>query len=201
ALASPPEGSTLQIASVHRLGRGIQGYLILFYAHAFVPQRQGHPSWLPSLSVFRSISTDFTPTPTVPPASNALYPASFFCSSKVKLWKFNRKLNKAPTDALRPINPDNAWGFCLTAPAGTELGSPYSPPNVNLAASSAEKAFYAPKGFFKHAASLDQAFAHCRIFSTAASRRSIARVSVLSLGNSLSAPLPVIALVGHYPTN
>ena len=72
ALAAPLEGSTLQVASLHRLGRGIQGYLILFYAHAFVPQRQGRPSWLPSLLVFRSISTDFTPTPSVPSASSAL---------------------------------------------------------------------------------------------------------------------------------
>ena len=72
ALASPLEGSTLQIASVHRLGCGVQGYLILFHARTFVPQRQGRSSWLLSLSVFRSISTDSTPTPTVPPASNAL---------------------------------------------------------------------------------------------------------------------------------
>ncbi len=71
ALASPLEGSTLQIASIHRLQRGLQGYLILFDPHAFVPQRQGRPSWMPSLLVFRSISTDFTPTPTVPSASSA----------------------------------------------------------------------------------------------------------------------------------
>jgi len=72
ALASPPEGSTLQIASVHRLGRGLPRYLISFAPHAFVLQRQGRPSWMPSLLVFRSISTDFTPTPTVPSAPNAL---------------------------------------------------------------------------------------------------------------------------------
>jgi len=72
ALASPLEGSTLQIASVHRLQRGLQGYLILFAPHAFVSQRQGRPSWMPSLLVFRSISTNFTSTPTVPSASNAL---------------------------------------------------------------------------------------------------------------------------------
>jgi hypothetical protein len=44
ALASPLEGSTLQIASIHRLQRGLQGYLILFDPHAFVPQRQGRSS-------------------------------------------------------------------------------------------------------------------------------------------------------------
>ncbi len=36
---------------------------------------------------------------------------------------------------------------------------------------------------------------------TAASRRSMARIAVPSLGNTLSRPLPVIALVGYYPTN
>jgi hypothetical protein len=66
---------------------------------------------------------------------------------------------------------------------------------------SLRKEIYIPKDFFIHAASLHQAFAHCGRFSTAASRRSKARVSVPSLGNTLSRPLPVIALVGHYLTN
>ncbi|PIQ67193.1 MAG: hypothetical protein COV95_00065, partial [Candidatus Zambryskibacteria bacterium CG11_big_fil_rev_8_21_14_0_20_40_24] len=49
--------------------------------------------------------------------------------------------------------------------------------------------------------SLRQAFAHCGRFSTAATRRCMDRVSVPSVGNRLSPPLAVIALVGHYPTN
>ena len=36
------------------------------------------------------------------------------------------KLRKPPTDALRPINPDNARILCLTAAAGTELADAYS---------------------------------------------------------------------------
>ena len=60
---------------------------------------------------------------------------------------------------------------------------------------------YIPKDFFPHAASLDQAFAHCRIFSTAATRRCMTRIAVSSLGVALSRPLPVIALVSHYLTN
>ena len=63
------------------------------------------------------------------------------------------------------------------------------------------KAVYVPKHFIQHAASLRQAFAHCGSFLTAASRRSMGRVSVPSVGVSLSAPLNVVALVGHYPTN
>ncbi len=63
------------------------------------------------------------------------------------------------------------------------------------------KAVYRPKPFFPHAASLDQAFAHCRIFSSAATRRCMDRFAVPSLRVVLSHPLPVIALVGHYPAN
>src|SRR3989338_7670218 len=66
---------------------------------------------------------------------------------------------------------------------------------------SAAKAVYRPKPFFLHAASLDQAFAHCRMFLTAAIRRCTNRVAVSSLGVALSRPLPVIALVGRYPAN
>ena len=63
------------------------------------------------------------------------------------------------------------------------------------------KAVYRPKPFFLHAASLDQAFAHCRIFSTAATRRCTDRISVPSLKVVLSHLLPVIALVSRYLTN
>src|SRR3989344_4726696 len=68
-------------------------------------------------------------------------------------------------------------------------------------ASSQLKAVYDPKAFIPHAASLHQAFAHCGIFSTAATRRCTNRVSVSSLGNKLSLPLPVIALVSRYLAN
>lgn len=67
--------------------------------------------------------------------------------------------------------------------------------------SSPAKGVYNPKAFFPHAASLGQAFAHCPRFPTAASRRSLGRVSVPVWPASLSARLPVIGLVGHYPTN
>ncbi len=67
--------------------------------------------------------------------------------------------------------------------------------------SSPRKGLYDPKAFIAHAASLPQAFAHWAISPTAASRRSLARVSVPVWGAALSRPLPVFALVGHYPTN
>ncbi len=60
---------------------------------------------------------------------------------------------------------------------------------------------YDPRAFITHAASLDQAFAHCPIFPTAASRRSLDRVSVPVWLVILSDQLTIGALVGRYPTN
>jgi hypothetical protein len=68
-------------------------------------------------------------------------------------------------------------------------------------ASSVLKEVYNPKAVIPHAALLDQASAHCPIFPTAASRRSLGRVSVPVWPVTLSGRLPVKALVGHYPTN
>ncbi len=50
---------------------------------------------------------------------------------------------------------------------------------------------YDPRVFITHAAWLDQAFAHCPIFPTAASRRSLGRVSVPVWLIILSDQLPV----------
>jgi len=67
--------------------------------------------------------------------------------------------------------------------------------------SSLIKDVYVPKDFIHHAASLRQACAHCGRFSTAASRRSMGRVAVPSVGVRLSPPLAVVALVSYYLTN
>jgi hypothetical protein len=72
---------------------------------------------------------------------------------------------------------------------------------VPEADSSLPTELYDPKAFITHAAWLGQAFAHCPIFPTAASRRSLGRVSVPVWLIILSDQLPVFALVGHYPTN
>ena len=63
------------------------------------------------------------------------------------------------------------------------------------------KGVYNPKAFIPHAASLRQTFVHCARFLTAASRRSLARVSVPVWLVVLSDQLPVVALVGRYPAN
>ena len=72
---------------------------------------------------------------------------------------------------------------------------------INRASSSLLKVLYNPKAFFTHAAWLHQAFAHCAIFPTAASRRSLDRVSVPVWLIVLSDQLWIVALVGLYPTN
>jgi hypothetical protein len=74
-------------------------------------------------------------------------------------------------------------------------------PQVPSLTSSLRKEVYNPKTFFPHAALLRQAFAHCGKFPTAASRRSLGRVSVPVWLLILSDQLPIIALVVSYTTN
>ena len=70
--------------------------------------------------------------------------------------------------------PDNACTLRITAAAGTELAG---------------------------ASLLRQAFAHCAKFPTAASRRSMGRVSVPLWLIILSNQLLIVALVVHYTAN
>ncbi len=72
---------------------------------------------------------------------------------------------------------------------------------LSNAYSSLPTGLYNPRAFITHAASLRQAFAHYAKFPTAASRRSLDRVSVPVWLIILSDQLPVYALVGHYLTN
>ena len=73
-LTSAPDPPTL---SIHRLRRGLLGYLILFAPHAFVPQRQCWPSKSPSPLMFLLISTHLTATLEIPLASTILKVNSF----------------------------------------------------------------------------------------------------------------------------
>ena len=87
--------------------------------------------------------------------------------------------------------PDNACPLCFTAAAGTELAGASSVGNVTV--SSPLKVLYNPKAFFTHAAWLHQGFPHCAIFPTAASRRSLGRVSVPMWLIILSDQLEIVA--------
>ena len=63
------------------------------------------------------------------------------------------------------------------------------------------KGVYDPKAFILHAALRRQTFVHCARFPVAATRRCMGRVSVPFCPFPLSGRVPVIGLVGHYPTN
>ena len=101
--------------------------------------------------------------------------------------------------------PDNACTLRITAAAGTELAGAYSYGTISLLHVEEffpiQKKFTTHRAFVLHAAWLDQASAHCPIFLTAASRRSLVRVSVPVWGITLSGPLPIVALVSRYLTN
>ena len=79
--------------SIHRLLRGLPGYLILFATHAFEPQRQLSSSRPPSPPVFLPISTHFTATLGIPPAPPTLKPRSFQSSSGVEPRHFTPDLH------------------------------------------------------------------------------------------------------------
>ncbi len=204
ALASTRKGSIPPASSAHRLRRGLPGYLILFAPHAFAPQRQTKPSKPPSPPVFFRISTHSTATPGIPLASTRLQPPSISGGHGVEPRHFTDRLKRPPARALRPVIPNNArtmyyrgcwhrvsrcflWGYRQNAGIASRARS--SPPT----------AVYTPKSFLPHAASLRQAFAHCARFPTAASRRSLGRISVPMWPIILSDRLRVVALVSRYP--
>ncbi len=94
--------------------------------------------------------------------------------------------------------PSNACTLRITAAAGTELAGAYSYGTVII--------FPYKRSLHTEmrdppAALLHQSFLHCAIFPTAASRRSLDRVSVPVWLIILSDQLGVIGLVGSYPTN
>ena len=78
--------------SIHRLQRGLPGYLILFAPHAFEPQRQLLSSKPPSPPVFLLISTHFTATPGIPLTLPVLQTGSFQSSPAVEPRAFTSDL-------------------------------------------------------------------------------------------------------------
>jgi hypothetical protein len=103
--------------------------------------------------------------------------------------------------------PDNASPPRITAAAGTELAGAFSGGTVKAgnyllpAYSSLLTEVYTPRSFIPHAALLRQPCGHCAIFLTAASRRSLGRISVPVWPVTLLGRLPIVALVSHYLTN
>ncbi len=199
ALASAPQGSIPATPSTHRLRRGLPGYLILFAPHAFVSQRQCRSRRPPSPPVFLQISTNFTSTPGILPPSPALKTCSSECTSSVKPRAFTPRLQIrlhgfTPSNSEQRLHPPSYRGCwhgvsrCFLEryrQADGVLFPPVFRPSPT--------GLYDPKAFITHAASLRQGFPYCAIFPTAASRRSLDRVSVPVWLIILSDQLPVVA--------
>ena len=169
------QGVSPRTPSIHRLQRGLPGYLILFAPHAFAPQRQLSSSRPPSPLVFLLISTHFTATLGIPPTSTSLKTCSF--KRRYRLSRYISRLTCLP--AYAPFTPSNSGqrlpptyyrGCWHVVSRGLLLSYRHY--------SSLRTEVYNPKTVFLHAALLHQACAHCAIFPTAASRRSLDRVSV-----------------------
>ncbi len=206
ALTSAQQGSIPATPSSHRLQRGLPGYLILFAPHAFASQRQYWSRESPSPRVFLPISTNFTST--------------------LEIYSPLPYSSMAVSNALPGLSPGLSHLTCQTAytlftPSNSEqrLHPPYYrgcwhgvsrcflqwyhqfPGLFTRDIFSHLTGLYDPKAFFTHAALLRQGFPHCAKFLTAASRRSLDRVSVPVWLIILSDQLTIVALVGHYPTN
>ncbi len=206
ALASAPRGSKPATPSTHRLQHGLPGYLILFTPHAFASQRQYLSREPPSPLVFLPISTNFTSTPRIPLSPPGLELCSIQCASLVERRAFTSdlqsRLHALYAQLFRatfaPLSYRGCWhrvSRCLLRRYR------HSSRLFTVRSSSRPTGLYNPKASFAHAASLRQGFPHCARFPTAASRRSLDRVSVPVWLIILSDQLPVIALVSHYLTN
>ena len=199
ALASTREGSIPPISSIHRLWRGLPGYLIRFAPHAFAPQRQHRPR------------APLSPTG-VPPD---IYAFHHYTRNSVLLYRpqagwYRQTSPKLSLELSPPTDPAAYTPF-----TPSKFGQ-RSPPTYYRGCwhvvsrgfflgyrlvSSPRKGVYNPQAFFPHAVSLRQAFAHCARFPAAASRRSGGRVAVPLWPVVLSHRLPVVGLVGRYLTN
>ena len=206
ALTPAQEGSIPPTPSIHRLRPGLPGYLIPFAPLAFEPQRQLQSRKPPSPLVFFPISTHFTATLGIPLSSPALKAYSFHpltgLSPALLRWTY--------MSACAPFTPNNSgqrspptyyrgcWhvvsrGFLARyRHPGSMFSNPVFVP-CNRALRSEDLLHsrgVAPSGLRP-----------LRRFPTAASRRSLGRVSVPMWPFILSDRLLIVALVGRYPAN
>ncbi len=156
--------------------------------------------------MFFQISTHVTATPGIPLSSPVLKISSIRCRPVVELPVFTSDLKirlralYASESEQRSFPPyyRGCWhGVGRNFLCGYRQDrSSYSP-----IFSSPLTGFYTPRSFIIHAALLRQTFVHCAIFPTAASRRSLGRISVPVWPFTLSGRLSIAALVSRYLTN
>ena len=94
ALALAAAGKFFPLPGIHRLRRGLPGYLILFAPHAFAPERQCLSGKPPSPLVFLLISAHFTATPGILLASPALERSGLGCTPGVGPRPFTSHLKR-----------------------------------------------------------------------------------------------------------
>ncbi len=103
-----------------------------------------------------------------------------------------------PSDSEQRLHPS------YTAAAGTKLAGASYYRYLQLSVwtiYSLSTVVYTPKCVIPHVALLRQGFPHCAIFPTAASRRSLGRISVPMWPITLSGRLRIVVLVSRYLTN
>ena len=149
--------------------------------------------------MFFLISTHSTATLGIPLTSPTLKSTSLECSSGVKPRAFTfhliNRLHSLYAQSFRTTLPP------YVSPRLLARSLPEISSMVPSFYSSHRTEVYNPRTFILHAALLGQSFLHCPIFPTAASRRSLDRISVPMWPITLSGRLLIVALVSRYLTN
>ena len=206
ALTAALKGGNPPTLSTHRLRRGLPGYLILFAPHAFAPQRQFSSRKSPSPPVFFLISTHFTATLGIPLSSPILQLPSFLPITGLSPALLRGTWEAAcarftPNNSGQRLPPTYYRGCWHVVSRGFLVRYRHTHNSYSMRCSSLTTELYDPKTFFTHAALLRQTCVHCGRFPTAASRRSLGRVSVPMWPITLSGRLCITALVSRYLTN
>ena len=206
ALTPAQKGSIPPTPSIHRLRPGLPGYLIPFAPLAFAPQRQLSSRKPLSPLVFLLISTHFTATLGIPLSSPILQPGSFnpltgLSPALLRLTYQAACAPFTPNNSGQRLPPTYYRGCWHVVSRDFLVDYRQTTASCYCRPSSPTTELYDPKTFFTHAALLHQTCVHCGRFPTAASRRSLGRVSVPMWPSALSGRLCIVALVGRYLTN
>ena len=145
------------------------------------------------------ISTHSTATLGIPLTPAALKPSSFGSSSGVKPRYYATNLENRLRTLYAQLFRTTLASYVLPRLLARSL--PKLSIRVPSLSSSSNTEVYNPRTFILHAALLGQSCLHCPIFLTAASRRSLDRISVPVWPIILSDRLNIIGLVGRYLTN
>ena len=187
--------------STHRLRRGLPGYLILFAPHAFEPQRQLQTREPLSPPVFLHISTHFTATHGIPLSPSALKLNSFqslqWLSHCLSLQTYLTACARfTPNKSGQRSGPTYYRGCWLVffVYSGSVCTFHFPSFLIFFHRKTEPKTFLLLHGFARSGFP-----PHCRRFPTAASRRSLGRVSVPVWPITLSGRLCIVALVRPLP--